>query len=273
MKSLNYIRFAFILILCAMLTSCDDDDPVVCNNIAIHDGNEQLGIRGEALPLQVKVTDAAGQPVANTKVSWEVVEGEGTLNSSTSTTNAQGIAEASWTYGAENGKVRATAENHSDCTTKSVEFTAQAVQLTLLQEGSKIQPKRLRSNKTCYEYDFTLAYNSNVDLSQYYIDVKGEYQFESESKPTSYFKMGILDAENKTISYMDCFTFESERYIDDWFTVALYHPRDVQNGKIVAGSIPIVISNRMGPMRTMKPDGAPRYAGGSPTPGVASRGN
>lgn len=265
MKQLNSIRFIFILILCVVLTSCgDDDDPVVCNTIAVLEGNNQLGVPGEPMPapLQVKVTNNSGQAVVDAQVSWEVVEGGGSVSASTSKTNAQGIAETNWVYGQEDGKVRATVTNPSECTASTVDFTATKAQLTLIQDGSNSKPKRLRSTGTCYEYDYFIKYDSNLDLSKYYVDVKGEYQFGNETKTTTYFKQGILDQENKTLSFMDCFAFESETYVDDWFTVALYKQSDVQNGKIVAGSVPVVISNRMGPIRTTKPEGAPRLEAG-----------
>ncbi|WP_143732049.1 Ig-like domain-containing protein [Pontibacter lucknowensis] len=224
-------------------------------------------------PLQVKVTDPSGNPVSNAQVSWEVVEGGGTLSTNTTSTNAQGIAEVNWVYGQENGKVRATVNNHGDCTANSVDFAASAPQLSLSQTGSSVVPKRLRSNGSCYEYDYIIKYSSNIDLSQYYIDVKGEFQYASETETTSYFKQGILDAANNTISYMDCFTFEDEAYVDDWFTVALYKKSDVQDGKIVTGAVPVIISNKMGPIRTAKPDGAPRFDTGNSGPRVAQRGN
>lgn len=275
MKLLNSIRFSFILILCATLVSCDDDDAVVCNTIAVHDGNDQLGLPGQTMasPLQVRVTDPSGQPVTNAQVSWEVVEGGGSVSTNTTNTNAQGIAEVNWVYGQENGKVRATVNNHGDCTANSVDFAASTAQLSLSQTGSSVTPKRLRSNGSCYEYDYLIKYTSNLDLSQYYIDVKGEYQFGSETTTTSYFKQGILDTAKNAITFMDCFTFEDEAFVDDWFTVALYKNSDVQDGKIVTGAVPVIISNRMGPIRTTKPDGAPRFDTGKSGTRVAKRGN
>ncbi|MBX0333399.1 Ig-like domain-containing protein [Pontibacter sp. HSC-14F20] len=275
MKPLNCIKLTLVLIFCATLTSCGDDDPIVCNTIEVHDGNDQAGIPGEAMasPIQVSVKDPSGQPVSNAQVNWEVVQGGGTVSTNTTNTNAQGIAEVNWVYGQEDGKVRATIQNHGDCTSNSVDFMASSAQFSLSQTGSSITPKRLRSNGSCYEYDYLIKYTSNLDLSQYYLDVKGEYQFASETKTTSFFKSGILDAANNTISFMDCFSFEGEAYVDDWLTVAVYKKSDVQDGKIVAGAMPLVISNRMGPIRTTKPDGAPRFDTSKSGPRVAQRGN
>ena len=95
-------------------------------NIAIVDGNTQQGII--TLPLAnaliVRVTDADGDPVTGVTVQWNTAAG---TIPATSTTGADGRAQASWTLGPTAGAVSATAGNPSFTGTKSVTFTATAL--------------------------------------------------------------------------------------------------------------------------------------------------
>lgn len=59
---------------------------------------------GETLPLRVTVTDGLGTPVPSVSVTWTVVGGGGTLATSTSVTNANGVATVQFTAGSELGQ-------------------------------------------------------------------------------------------------------------------------------------------------------------------------
>jgi hypothetical protein len=67
-------------------------------------GGDQSGIIGSTLPapLVARLINAAGQPVANAKLTFTVVENDGTLGGARTvekTTNAQGEASVNWTLG------------------------------------------------------------------------------------------------------------------------------------------------------------------------------
>jgi len=95
-------------------------------NIAIVSGNTQQGII--TLPLAnalvVRVTDASGDPVTGVTVQWSTMDG---TIPATSTTGADGRAQASWTLGSAAGAVGATAGNPNLTGTKSVTFSATAL--------------------------------------------------------------------------------------------------------------------------------------------------
>jgi hypothetical protein len=274
MKLLKSIKFTFILILCATLISCDKDDPVVCNSIAVHGGDKQGGVVGHALPnpLQVLVTDASGKPLSNVTVRWEVTGGGGSLSSATSTTDGEGIATTNWTYGQSAGRARASVENPSGCQANSVEFTSEPLALALNASSTRIEPLKLKSDGQCYEFNYIIGFNSNGDLSKYFIDVEGEYQYETQTSPTTYFATGNLSADGKSVTFPDCFQFQNDSYIDEWFKISLYNLSDILHGEPREGATPVITSNRIGPIRTMRPAGAPRLATGMELPSASRSG-
>src|SRR5690606_39950442 len=75
------------------------DGRVFPDKIEISDGNNQAGEFGKQLgkPLKVKVTDEDGKILEGVEVKWRIKSGSGTLNSTTSISDANGIAQASWT--------------------------------------------------------------------------------------------------------------------------------------------------------------------------------
>ena len=64
-------------------------------------GDAQTDTVGQTLPaaLTVLVTDAFNNPVADVPISWTVIDGGGTVNPPTATTNASGVATTNWTLG------------------------------------------------------------------------------------------------------------------------------------------------------------------------------
>ena len=110
--------------------------PVISNSIAVAagpasalvkvSGDIQLGDAGTNafLPPIVKATDAGGNPVAGTIVTFSVVSGGGTIGTAQVATDADGLAKLSrWTLGPSAGTnvVRATSG------TASTDFTATAL--------------------------------------------------------------------------------------------------------------------------------------------------
>ena len=92
---------------------CDDDDdpfvPVV-TTITMTSGSPQTVARnGTSTPLTVTVRDQNGDPISGRTVTWAVATGGGTLTSTSSTTNAQGVATMTYTAPATVGAATVTA--------------------------------------------------------------------------------------------------------------------------------------------------------------------
>ncbi|MEX0843189.1 MAG: Ig-like domain-containing protein, partial [Gemmatimonadota bacterium] len=97
-------------------------EPAGAAAIAVHSGNNQTGTVGTALenPLEARVTDQYGNPVAGVSVSW--TPANGSVSATPTTTNAQGIAATSWTLGPDAGTQTLTASAAG----QSVQFSATA---------------------------------------------------------------------------------------------------------------------------------------------------
>lgn len=69
--------------------------------IVMVQGDDQVGRAGKALanPLIVRVTDADGNPLADQPVSWAVNAGQGAVDPITASSNADGLAFATWILG------------------------------------------------------------------------------------------------------------------------------------------------------------------------------
>src|SRR6202008_4512864 len=76
-------------------------DAAAPSTVSIAGGNGQTGAIDSALgtPLSVSVHDAYSNATPNVTVTWSVGSGGGSLGSSTSQTNASGVATDSWTLG------------------------------------------------------------------------------------------------------------------------------------------------------------------------------
>lgn len=90
-----------------LLSACSGDsvDPAIPTALAKLGGDGQNAEAGAALPLplQVMVTNVNEDPVEGVVVSWFLESGSGSLSASTSTTNAQGLAQVNWTLGGSIG--------------------------------------------------------------------------------------------------------------------------------------------------------------------------
>jgi adhesin/invasin len=89
-------------------------------------GQGQTGAAGEPLadPLEVRVADAFGNPVAGGLVTWSPGEGSGSADPAASETDASGLARTSWTLGPDAGGQTLVAA--SDGVEDGVTFTATA---------------------------------------------------------------------------------------------------------------------------------------------------
>jgi hypothetical protein len=74
-------------------------------------GAGQTGEAGKALatPLKVKVADASGNPIEGLSISWSVAAGNGSVDPSSSRSNAEGVAASVWTLPQEPGPATLTA--------------------------------------------------------------------------------------------------------------------------------------------------------------------
>src|SRR5690242_16262860 len=107
MKARRNTKFSIAVLALAALAACGGDGEVLTNPVthtptllSITTGtNNQTGTVGSPLatPLSVKVVDENGNAIAGATVTWSVATGGGTLASSTSTTDAGGIATMTWT--------------------------------------------------------------------------------------------------------------------------------------------------------------------------------
>lgn len=118
-------RAIFATVLLVAFAACDDDPPPESRVTAVTPaaGNMQEGVVGQALPqlIVLQAVDAAGSPVRGARVVWEVVSGGGSIGAtSTTTTDAEGRAAATWTLGTTSGAQSARAQ----VGTAVVQFTA-----------------------------------------------------------------------------------------------------------------------------------------------------
>ncbi|HEU4829412.1 MAG TPA: Ig-like domain-containing protein [Gemmatimonadales bacterium] len=122
MLNVGALTVALVLGACSDSTE-EGPDPVA---IEMLDGDGQDGSIGTALaePLRVIVTDELDAPAAGVVVTWTVTSGGGSITPS-STTDADGIAEATFTLGPANGEHRAEA-SVSGLAGSPVGFTAVA---------------------------------------------------------------------------------------------------------------------------------------------------
>ena len=108
MKQNRSLVFA---VACAAAFACSDGPseprlgpPAQVTAVA---GDEQTGgvTTALALPLQVRVVDANGRPVPGTPVRWSASSEGGTVAAvADATTDAQGLAQATWTLGRRSGR-------------------------------------------------------------------------------------------------------------------------------------------------------------------------
>ena len=136
-KSARTCPAAIVTLLAVSAAACSDSGPGTNPDtatpaaISVASGNNQTADVGAELgaPLVVRVANASDGPIQGVTVDWSVLSGGGTLGSVSSTTNAQGQAQTTYTAGAAAGahQVRATVRGSAGLTTS---FTVTAVDNT-----------------------------------------------------------------------------------------------------------------------------------------------
>lgn len=97
---------AFAILLCAVVAGCGEDtmQPETETRVAVQSGDNQSQTIGQALtsPVVVRVSQD-GQALAGATVTWSVTGGGGSVNPTSSTTGADGLASTVWTIGGTAG--------------------------------------------------------------------------------------------------------------------------------------------------------------------------
>lgn len=99
------------------VSACDDDDDEittptpVATQVQLVSGNAQTAARATVLasPLIVRVVDQSGNAMSGVSVTFAVTGGAGTITPTTTTTGANGQAQATWTLGPAAGANTVTA--------------------------------------------------------------------------------------------------------------------------------------------------------------------
>lgn len=98
-----FALLAFVLALGACNSSTEG--PPVPGGLSAVSGNSQFAVVSSpaANPLVVLVTDQNGSPLPNASVSWKVASGGGSVDDTTSTSDASGYARTTYTAGSRVG--------------------------------------------------------------------------------------------------------------------------------------------------------------------------
>ncbi|MGI9175877.1 MAG: hypothetical protein ACR2GR_11225 [Rhodothermales bacterium] len=138
------LRFGVLVLLLAHAAACDGPgpDPPTPNLVDVLGGDGQTGPVNTALPesLVVQVTNAAGDPLGDIEVGWQVMSGEGTVHPASAHTDGLGRAATQWTLGPTEGEqtVTATVEGLGP-----VPFRATATSITAVCEPAGPLPDAL----------------------------------------------------------------------------------------------------------------------------------
>ncbi len=110
-RQLSSFTFASLCLL-AGATACKDDAVAPPTPAAITPVGQAsfTSLVGEVQSVRVLVTDASARPMANQTVTFNVVDGGGTIAPTSTTTAANGEASATWTLGTTTGLQRAQAQ-------------------------------------------------------------------------------------------------------------------------------------------------------------------
>lgn len=111
---------ALLLLVPLVLAACDGEStsPRIPASLEAVAGAGGTATVGSTVTLTVQVEDGAGSPMSEVPVNWQIVTGDGSLSSASSTTNSEGRASTTWTLGTKAGvqSVRASVEGVSAAT-------------------------------------------------------------------------------------------------------------------------------------------------------------
>ena len=191
-----------LILLCALLVAACGDAPVNPRTAARMEyvaGNLQEGFPGVVLDqrVAVRVLDAHNRPVSGVSVSWTAIEGGGTVVPLRTTTDADGVARASWMPGLTPGENELRAMVHGalplrfSAITDDLPDTCGEFPLDLPLGGafvfrpSQVEDLCIRSG-SIFTRDFVLAaFNTTrAEISNAIIGVRGTSVLSASSPPT-----------------------------------------------------------------------------------------
>jgi len=116
------IVLAVVALISAALSGCGDllqePDTGIATNLTLVgvSGDDQSGPPGGTLrqPIRVRLVDLQGGPTERLWIEWVVVDGSGSVEPRNSFTDADGIAETTWTLGPGTDKQRIEARGMGD---------------------------------------------------------------------------------------------------------------------------------------------------------------
>lgn len=107
MKTGNICYHIATLVFVGALVACSSDSPAAAPlpaTMALLAGDAQTAVVGTTVsPVSVVVKNGDGTPVVNDLVRWTVVSGGGTLSADSTYTDANGVANVTWTLGTVSG--------------------------------------------------------------------------------------------------------------------------------------------------------------------------
>jgi len=124
------LRLAWSLLLAWSVATCGGSDPNGAPvTLTLVSGDAQIGGAGEplAMPLVVRVTDRAGDPVAGVAVGFTLIGGTGSLSAGAVTTGTTGNASVSWTLGTLTGEASAVRVQAAGLPRDSVGFSSTVI--------------------------------------------------------------------------------------------------------------------------------------------------
>src|SRR5690242_11299856 len=125
---LPFARVAITSLTLALACSSEKAITPQPDELTIVSGDAQSALINNRLSnsLTVRVTNAAGAPHAGVLLEWAVTAGQGSLATTSQTSDAQGMASASWTLGPIVGP-QAVSVHISGSTVQGISFRATAV--------------------------------------------------------------------------------------------------------------------------------------------------
>jgi len=108
-----------VFTISVLLTHCSKDADIVHAphkaqaTIVVVSGNNQIGLGGEQLvnPIVIQISDSEQIPTEDIVVLFEIIKGNGFVNSSKVQTNDAGISEVLWTIGLGENEIRVSIED------------------------------------------------------------------------------------------------------------------------------------------------------------------
>ena len=117
----GFAALVVVLAACGSDGTTDPNTPAAIARVSADSQKVSVGVP-MAQPLVVVVTGGGGSPLANAEVLWNVLDGGGTFNDSSVTTDAEGHAQVTYTAGTKPGRAHVMAAIGSLSSTFTLEL-------------------------------------------------------------------------------------------------------------------------------------------------------